>query len=538
MILRLTLTLALVSSLSFAQSSEQTEFFEKKIRPVFVKSCQACHNEKVKTAALDLSTAAGFAQGGQSGVLVSREKPEQSRLLQVISYDERLKMPPTGKLTAEELSDITAWVKMGAPWPGAAPVVAAAPTKERQWSAEQKSFWAFQPIQKQTPPAVRNTAWVLSPIDRFIMAKLEEKGLAPAEPASKLTLLRRATFDLTGLPPTEQEIRDFAADTSPQAFAKVVDRLLASPRYGERWGRNWLDVARYADSTGNDEDHRYPYAWRYRDYVIDAFNSDLPFHQFVREQIAGDLLPAPQGMNARGIVATGFLALGPKAIAQQDKKKMLYDVYDEQVDVTTRAFLGLTVSCARCHDHKFDPIYTKDYYSLVSIFASTKSFKDSEAHVSKMLFRPLVAENEYERYQKYQDTLGRNKMAAEDVVDEEREKYSKLMSPRLGDYMLAARKVYQDGAALADVAREANLQEPVLGKWVKYLTPAKGSLRPHLTAWEQASPADAAAVSQTYQTDFQARLTKWNKTLSTWRKTARKRLAEMNMPPPDKPTFD
>ena len=184
------------------------------------------------------------------------------------------------------------------------------------------------------------------------------------------------SYDVTGLPPTEQEIQSFLADKSPEAYTKVVDRLLASPRYGEHWGRHWLDVARYADSTGNDEDHRYPHAWRYRDYVIDAFNSDMPYNQFVREQIAGDLLPPPEGseVNRRGIVATGFLALGAKAIAQQDKKKMLYDVYDEQVDVTSKALLGVTLACARCHDHKFDPLLTKDYYSMISMFASTKSF--------------------------------------------------------------------------------------------------------------------------------------------------------------------
>ncbi len=203
--------------------------------------------------------------------------------------------------------------------------------------------------------------WVQTPVDRFVLAKLEEKGLKPAPAAGKLTLLRRVTFDLTGLPPTEQDTRAFLADTSKDAFAKVVDRLLASPRSGERWGRHWLDIARYADSTGNDEDHRYPYAWRYRDYVIDAFDRDRPYDQFIREQVAGDLLPAKNGgLNTDGIIATGLLALGPKALAQKDKPKMLYDVYDEQVDVVSKAFLGLTLACARCHDHKFDPILTKD----------------------------------------------------------------------------------------------------------------------------------------------------------------------------------
>ena len=204
---------------------------------------------------------------------------------------------------------------------------------------------------------------------------------------------------MTGLPPTEQEIKDFIADTSPDAYAKVVDRLLASPRYGEKWVRHWLDVARYADSTGNDEDHRYPHAWRYHDYVIDAFNSDLPYDQFIREQVAGDLLtPSNGGINKRGIIATGFLALGQKAIAQQDKKKMLYDVYDEQIDVLSRSVMGLTIACSRCHDHKFDPILTKDYYALTSIFASTRSFEDPKPNVAKLLNVPLVEPEIYKAY--------------------------------------------------------------------------------------------------------------------------------------------
>jgi hypothetical protein len=253
------------------------EFFEKKIRPILVNSCQACHNSKIKTAGLDLSSAEGFIHGGQSGPIVVAGDPEASRLVKVIGYGESMKMPPTGKLNDEEIADLSAWVKMGAVWPGASSATTP-PVRppSRELTAAEKGFWAFQPVKDSTVPSVTNQSWVQSPVDRFILAKLEEKGLKPAPPAEKLTLLRRATFDLTGLPPTEKEARDFLADQSKDAFRKVVDRLLASPRYGERWGRHWLDVARYADSTGNDEDHRYPYAWRYRDYVIEAFNNDMP----------------------------------------------------------------------------------------------------------------------------------------------------------------------------------------------------------------------------------------------------------------------
>src|SRR5215813_1024498 len=355
--------LAAVAVLCVAPAAGQfvtpSDFFETKIRPVFAANCFACHNAQMKTAGLDLSTAAGLQQGATSGPIISKDDPEKSRLLEVLRYQSATKMPPMGKLPDAQIADIAAWAKLGAPWPEK-PVTTAEPKKSAQYefTAEQRAFWAFQPVKDYPPPAVKNSSWPKSPVDNFILAKLEEKGITPAAPAEKLALLRRVTFDLTGLPPTPNEIDDFLSDHSAGAFAKVVDRLLASPRYGERWGRHWLDVARYADSTGADEDIRYPYAWRYRDYVIDAFNRDLPYNQFVMEQLAGDLLPAerPGEVNRRSIVATGFLAIGLKLLAEQDKPKMVYDMVDEQLDATSRAFMGLTVACARCHDHKFDPI--------------------------------------------------------------------------------------------------------------------------------------------------------------------------------------
>jgi mono/diheme cytochrome c family protein len=247
-----------------AATPDQVEFFEKKIRPLLAANCAGCHNAKAMTAGLDLMTSEGFAHGGENGALLNKEKPEESRILKVISYDETVKMPPTGKLKAEQIADLTTWIKMGAPYPGSAKTVTNIPKNAsvREFTEAEKNFWAWQPLKPVAPPKVKNSAWVKSPIDNFVLAKLEEKGLAPAAPADKLTLLRRATFDLTGLPPTQKEMSDFTADQSPNAFKKVVERLLASPRYGERWGRHWLDVARYADSTGNDEDHRYPHAWK------------------------------------------------------------------------------------------------------------------------------------------------------------------------------------------------------------------------------------------------------------------------------------
>jgi hypothetical protein len=525
---------------------EQTEFFEKKIRPLLAAKCQKCHSADAQVAGLDMSSAEGFLRGGESGALINKDKPEESRLLQVINYEANPKMPPTGKLKADEIEAITMWVKMGAPWPGAAPAVAVKTwpknSSVRSFTEDEKQFWAFQPMRDFAPPQVKNAAWVKTSIDNFVLAKLEEKGLKPAPAADKLTLLRRATFDLTGLPPTTKEMDEFLADNSPDAFKKVVERLLASPRYGERWGRHWLDVARYADSTGNDEDHRYPHAWKYRDYVIQAFNDDLPYDQFVREQLAGDLIPAKDGseVNRRGIIATGFLSLGAKAIAQQDKIKMLYDVYDEQVDVTSKAFLGLTVACARCHNHKFDPILTKDYYSMTAMFASTKSFSNWESHVSVPLEKPLVPKAEFAKYQAAKKELAekdkRVKLAIEDITDAVKEPLVKANASRLAEFMLAARKVYQNGATLEVVAQETNLPEDLLKRWVDYLQPSD-KVRGYLNEWNDAKPDKLGEVAKNYQTRFQKRLAELKETLTKWRPEYQKALAE-NKPLPGKPALE
>ena len=503
-----------------AQTPEQIEYFEKSVRPVLVQNCQPCHNTKAKASGLDLSSAAGFMAGGAGGALVTAGHPETSRLAKVVGYEDSLKMPPMGKLKQEQIESLNNWIKMGAPWPGAKEAGAVLPpAPKKEFTAEQKAFWAFQPVRNPAPPAVKDTKWVQSPIDRFILTKLEERGIRPAPPADKATLLRRATFDLTGLPPTEKELEAFLADRSPDAFAKVVDRLLASPRYGERWGRHWLDVARYADSTGNDEDHRYPYAWRYRDYVIDSFNHDLPYDQFVREQIAGDLLPPAPGdkFNTNGVVATGFLALGAKAIAQVDKTKMLYDVWDEQVDVTSRAFLGLTMACARCHDHKFDPILTKDYYSMVGMFASTRSFDKVNQGVASLLYRPLVPEPDYKAYRASQAKIGLETLNADEITDAEVLKVAKASSERLAEYLLATRAPDSAAAKMLDAA--------VLAKWVKLLAPAKES-RAWLDEWNAATPETAPAIAAAYQKRYQEALVEWSTVVQKAHAEARKKLDE------------
>jgi cytochrome c553 len=349
------------------------EFFEKKVRPLLNDQCLRCHGapgEKVR-AKLNLSDRAGLVAGGETGPALVPGAPEKSLLIEAIKFTGDLKMPPKGKLTDAQIADLTKWVKDGAVWPTTDAVRSSLKPSGPLFTEAQRNYWAFQPIREQDLPSTYDRSYAINnPIDRFIRTRLEAARLKPAPQASRRVLIRRVTFDLTGLPPTPEEVEAFVADQSPRAWEKVVDRLLASPAYGERWGRHWLDVARYADSNGLDENTAFGNAWRYRDYVIEALNSDKPFDRFVKEQIAGDLL-ADGG--AAGLTATGFLVLGPKLLAEPDKQKMVMDIVDEQIDVVSKAFLGLTISCARCHDHKFDPIPTRDYYALAGIFKSTKT---------------------------------------------------------------------------------------------------------------------------------------------------------------------
>jgi hypothetical protein len=375
--------------------------------------------------------------------------------------------------------------------------------KKKVYSAGQHNFWSFKAIKDPTVPAVAK-----DPIDAFILAKLEEKKLPVAKAASKLALIRRATFDLIGLPPTEPEIEAFLADNSPDAFAKVVDRLLASPRYGEKWGRHWLDVARYADSTGADEDHRYPYAWRYRDYVIGAFNRDLPYDQFVKEQIAGDLIPSPDGkeVNVEGVIATGFFSIGPRLIAEQDKPKMLYDFIDEQIDTTTRGILGLTVACARCHDHKFDPIATADYYSLAAIFANTKAFsKIGKGGVSDIYYAPLAPADVVLRYVEYQAKVATLRKQANALAEAYADLRTAPLRPKIAEYMMATRH--------PELAK--GLDPVVLGRWTKFLTPDRDP-NPLLTKWHTATAANEQKVANEYQHDFDEEYKAWVKAAKEW----------------------
>ncbi len=377
--IRLFLPLALLVAAPFAAHAQtrdeaaQLEFFEKKVRPVLAEQCFNCHSANTNSkGGLRVDDRNGLLQGGGRGAAVVPGHPEKSLLLGAVKHTAgKLRMPPEKQLAAHEIADLAQWIRDGAAWPKVK-VPATLGKSHAEYAKLRKEHWAFQPLQQAKAPAVKDAAWARDDVDRFVLAALEAKKLAPVRDADKGTLIRRITFDLTGLPPTPEEIDAFAKDTSIDAFAKVVDRLLASPQFGERWGRHWLDIARYGESTGSARNLPYPHAWRYRDYVIDAINKDTPYNQFLREQIAGDLLPAssPQQRDEQN-VATGFLALGVRDVNQRFKVRFVMDNVDEQIDTVTRSVLALTVSCARCHDHKFDPVPTTDYYALAGIFRST-----------------------------------------------------------------------------------------------------------------------------------------------------------------------
>ena len=425
-----------------AITPQQAMFFESKVRPVLVNNCYGCHAGNNIRAGISLDSPAGLLKGNARGPVLVPGDPDKSVLIHVLNYDGKVKMPPAGKLRAEEIAALTAWVKMGAPWPEAKKTVgtqlavsATGGKPEKIVSAKDKNTWPFKPFSKPALPVVKNAAWCQSPIDKFIMVGLEAKGLKPSAPASKRDLLRRAYFDLIGIPPTPADVDAFLADKSPNAFAKVVDKLLAMPQYGERWGRHWLDVARYADSNGLDENTAFGNAFRYRDYIVNAFNKDKPYDQLVREQLAGDLLPASTDEERNEhLTATGFLSLGPKVLAEPDKPKMVMDIVDEQIEVTSKAFLGLTVACARCHDHKFDPIPTKDYYALAGIFKSTRTMETLNT-VARCYERPLVtsadkaqAEEQQRKVKQLEDDLKRETGSANrELATEQRANLAKYL---------------------------------------------------------------------------------------------------------------
>ncbi|HZL87283.1 MAG TPA: PSD1 and planctomycete cytochrome C domain-containing protein [Pirellulaceae bacterium] len=345
------------------------EFFEAKIRPILATRCHECHGPRKQESNLRLDSRQSLLAGGDNGPAARPGDPQHSLLVKAVHYDGDLQMPPKGKLDDAAIAALTSWVERGLPWPQE---VAAARTTGRDVArftirTEDRQFWSLRPVAMPPLPAVQDASWPQTAIDRFILARLETEGLSHSPPADNRTLLRRISFDLTGLPPTPEEVESFVADESPDAYERVVDRLLASPRYGERWARHWLDVARYGEDQAHTfQSRKYPEGYRYRDWLIGAFNRDMPYDEFVRQQIAADLIDGDDKL-AR-LPALGFFACGP--VYYGDKSGM--DQISDRIDTLSRGFLGLTVACARCHDHKYDPISTVDYYALAGVFASTE----------------------------------------------------------------------------------------------------------------------------------------------------------------------
>jgi hypothetical protein len=423
-------------------AEEDDVFFEKKIRPLLVQHCFECHSEDAQESGLRVDSLAAILRGGERGTAIVKGKPNESLLISAVRHGELLKMPPKRKLSIREVADLEQWVARGAPWPGEIPVtdsVASDSKNAATFSDKQLRHWAFQKTAVVPVPSIQNSAWVQSPIDAFILQTLISRGLTPAPQADKTTLIRRASIDLLGLPPSPEEVDAFLADDSSDAWPRLIDRLLASPRYGERWGRHWLDVARYADSNGLDENLAYANAFRYRDYVVNAWNRDLPYDQFTREQLAGDLLTlsGDSQIDLDRIIATGFLSLGAKMLAEDDPVKMQMDIIDEQVDTVGRAFLGMTLGCARCHDHKYDPFTLADYYGLAGIFASTKTM-ETHTVVAKWLERPLGTPDAVAARDQQQGKIASVDSRLRESIDSETKRLLRTARLHTGDYWLAA----------------------------------------------------------------------------------------------------
>ena len=444
------------------QDAAGVEFFEKKIRPVLVESCYRCHSTEAKKqkGKLLLDTRAAIRKGGETAPAVVPGQPQKSLLLKALRHEEDMRMPPApaNKLSAQVIADFEKWIAIGAPDPREGNTETA---KDIDWT-EAKHFWSFQPIRKPDLPKVNNQAWIKTPIDVFILARLEEKQLRPVNLADRRTMIRRANFDLIGLPPTPEEVEAFLKDESPDAFAQVVDRLLASPHYGERWGRHWLDVARYAE----DQAHTFAVvpntnAWRYRDWVINAFNEDMPYDRFVKLQIAADLIEKDEAARIKHLPALGFFGLGAQYYKNTDAAKAAADELDDRVDTLTRGLLGLTVSCARCHDHKFDPIPQIDYYSLAGIFSSCK-----------LENLPLANKEAVAQEKAALDQVKKMDAAVKNFLREERAQLSLAQADQAGKYLFAAWKVQvrkrnDARAVVADIAKTDKLDQATLGRMVK-----------------------------------------------------------------------
>ena len=492
-----TLRLASQAPPPAAPTPQQIELFEASIRPVLLNVCADCHVLDSE-GGLRLDSREAMLKGGESGPAIVPGDPDKSLLMRVLRREADVPRMPKGaaKLPDAVIESFAQWIKAGAPWPVATMAPASA-APVMTITAEHRAWWAFQPLTKPAPPEVRNTEWPQTDIDRFILARLEREGLAPVRPADRRTLLRRVTLDLTGLPPTPAEIDAFIADTAPDAYAKVIDRLLASPRYGETWGRHWLDVARYAEDDPRSLDpmnrgySAYPNAYLYRDWVVKAFNDDMPYDQFVRAQLAADLMD--EKLRVRMLPALGFLGLGPWYYDNGSVEVTRADERHDRVDVVSRGFLGLTVACARCHDHKYDPIPQRDYYSLAGVFLNSPYHEYPQA--------PKSAVDEYKALEKKkkdkQDLLA-------DFTGTESRQLADTLALQSAKYMLAAWKV--TGEPKADPSATAageKVDFELLQRWIRFLAkPPK--FYPYLTKWQaMIKDGGSEAEAKTLAAEFQ-----------------------------------
>jgi Protein of unknown function (DUF1549)/Protein of unknown function (DUF1553)/Planctomycete cytochrome C len=482
-------------------AARSTDYFEAKVRPVLAANCYDCHTDQ-QMGGLRVDSREGLLKGGKSGPAIAPGDPDRSVLIQAVRQtSDKLKMPKGGQLKPDEVQALVEWVRAGAVWPASPasgspaasagkPLIAgepsaasaskpaAAPAPSYIIKPEQRAFWSFKPLATPPVPAVSHTSWPKSDIDRFVLARLEKEGLTPVRAADKRTLIRRATLDLIGLPPTIDEIEAFEKDDSPAAFAKVVDRLLASPRYGETWGRMWLDVARYGEDDYRSLDPKrrgfnpYPNAYLYRDWVIKAFNDDLPYDQFVRAQLAGDLI-ADATARARTLPALGFLGLGPWFYDNGAVEITRADERHDRVDVVSRGFLGLTVGCARCHDHKYDPIPTTDYYSLSGVFLNTTYHE-----------YPLVPKSVVDEYTQQDKQIEKKEKLLEEFTKTESTQLAETLALQASKYMVAAWKVTgEPKEEIPKIVDAEKLDYELFDRWLKFLAKPP-RFYPYLAKWQ------------------------------------------------------
>jgi len=461
------------------------DFFESKIRPLLAGNCYSCHTDSA-LGGLRLDSREAMLKGGSRGPALVAGNPEQSLIVKAVRQtDGKLKMPMGSKLKDSEIEDIVAWVKAGAVWPASGPVTAVKTPGKYTISPEQKSFWSLLPLKQPAPPPVKDTRWAKSDVDKFILANLEKQALKPVHQASKHDLIRRATLDLTGLPPTPEEIAAFEKDASPDAFAKVVDRLLASPHYGERWGRLWLDVARYGEDDYRSLNpnprgyHPYPNAYLYRDWIIQAINDDVPYDTFVKAQLAGDLMDPK--VRYKMLPATGFLGLGPWYYDNGAVEVTRADERHDRVDVVTRGFLGLTVACARCHDHKYDPIPQTDYYSLAGVFLNTAYHE-----------YPRIPKSALDSYKKLEDEVEQKQKVLSEMQNALSSRLSESLAFNTSNYLQAVYEVAGQKKEAETVVESRKLDYELLTRWIKYMEKTTDKYK-YKEAWQAAMKKAVAA---------------------------------------------